>query len=153
MRAFTPEVGHTHRHCIEKIFFYPSNTDWLLGSLIQSLFHLHTLLYSAPMSSFLPPPNMESLPSYSFELLQLPEDRQTGEQALGDGVMVVLMGDGGEGAKNSVARMSTNTHVYIDMNIHTGTHTNSHTHNCCQSFPSSPPLRPLCGLIGVIIFA
>lgn len=65
---------------------------------------------------------MESLPSFSFELLQLPEDRQTGEQALGDGVMVVLMGDGGEGAKNSVARMSTNTHVYIDMNIHTHTH-------------------------------
>lgn len=59
-------------------------------------------------------------------------------------------------------RMSAPAHVHIDINTHTHrywrtspvyplAHTPTATHYCCQSFPSSPPLRPLCGLIGVII--
>ncbi len=89
--------------------------------LVHSSIFPHVLI--PPSISLLP---MKSLPSFSFELRQLPADRQTGKQALGDGVMVVvLMGDGGEGAKNSVPRMSTPTHVHIDLCTHT--HTHAHT--------------------------
>lgn len=145
-------------------------TDLLLGSIIQPPFHLYTLL--VPVPSSISPPYTESLPSFSFELHQLPEDRRKdGEAGFGG------WGDGGadggwrRGCEEQCSQ-NVNTHscaqrlIYMNTHTHTHTlerqlcnhlthwHTHQQSHTSAASLSTQNPLRrPLCGLIGVIIFA
>ena len=111
--------------------------------LPPSLLHTRSPFQASPLSSISSPKT----------------EGKTGRQALGDGAMAVLMGDGGEGVKNSVPRMSTPTHVHNDLytctcththththwnassitTLPTGTHTPAVTHICCQSIHPKPP--------------
>lgn len=75
-----------------------------------------SLLYSC--SHFCPCPHpFLQLPSSSFELLKLPEDRHTGKQALGGGgryemgVMVVLRGRGSGGGYEEQRFPNVNTYT------------------------------------------
>lgn len=156
-------------------FLYPFQlrVKWrLICSWAQSF----SLLFICTLSSspFLPPSRLHTRsPSQASPLSSISSPKtegKTGRQALGDGAMAVLMGDGGEGVKNSVPRMSTPTHVHNDLYTWTRTHTHTlerqlcnhltHWHTHQQSHTSAASLstqnplrRPLCGLIGVIIFA
>lgn len=146
--AFDRDIVHTQPLQRES-HFYPFNINLQLGSSFQSL-HLYTLLYPAPMSSFLPPPNMESLPSISSELLRLLEDRQIGKQALGG------WGDGGadggwrrgceeqcsQGCQHPHMCTLTWTHIHTDTEepVHfTHWHTHQEPHTMLQVFPLKPP--------------
>lgn len=144
-------------------FLYPFQlrVKWrLICSWAQSF----SLLFICTLSSspFLPPSRLHTRsPSQASPLSSISSPKtegKTGRQALGDGAMAVLMGDGGEGVKNSVPRMSTPTHVHNDLytwtrthththwnassvtTLPTGTHTSSHTH----LLPVYPPKTP-CG--------
>lgn len=132
-------------------------TDFLLGSNIQPPFHRYTLL--VPVPSSISPPCTESLPSFSFELHQLPEDRRKdGEAGFGG------WGDGGadggwrRGCEEQCSQ-NVNTHscaprlIYMNTRAHTHTHIGTPalkppyplahapavTHICCQSIHPKPP--------------
>lgn len=148
--AFDCDIVHTQPLQREN-HFYPFNIHLQLGSSFQSPLHLYTLLYPAPMSSFLPPPNMESFPSISTELLRLLEDRRRGKQALGG------WGDGGadggwrrrceeqcsQGCQHPHMCTLTLTHIHTDTEEpvqFTHWHTHQQPHTTAASLSPQAPL-------------
>lgn len=141
-------LGDGHTQCMKKSLFNPSNSTVLLqDSLVKLFFHALSCSIAMCPHSFLLP-NMESLPSFSFELSAPPRQARWGG--------ALWMGVGG-----TLLPECQHPHMYIgnehicihslppkktQYNIpHWCAHTRTRTHNCCQSFPSSPPLRPLRG--------
>lgn len=135
----------THNYCVKKILFFYSFQSCLAPGLTHSV------------SSFLPPPNMESLPSFFFWAPVAPRrhtDREAGFFFSGVGVMDV--GGWRRGCEElHCQNVNTHTCAYRQEHTHSHTHcrtssityplalTSTITHNCCQSFPFSSPLRPL----------